>query len=864
MIWQPHDILPQRTGDGRIPLAWSYVKTQGLILSFLLLLSCLAGADSRAQSRDRGGRPLSLDDLFNVQELGNYFGGPIDFSPDGRSLAFVIQRARRTARHFNSWLGGNDRADIYIISPEDRRPVNITNGEADGAGFWAPSWSPDGKRLAMLSTRGGNVCVWVWDTSSRLLRKVADRSVDIYSVDERHYAWISETRLVAQVLPHGAKPRFLLGNMQAAERANPEWQKTWRGEGVAVSVLKSGIKPDLSARPQGELLVINVESNKVQSVARGTSRDFLVSPDQQAVAYLRRVQPYQPETGKPWEFDYRLNEGKLQLEVVTTDGTQLLRADPLTYDVIPRSPQWSPDGKELAFLTYTKDKKDSPQLVRFLKLNGALKVVQTAGIVPSRIYSTNRGWMVFASRRQSPSSGLSARRDWWLVDENDTLRCVTTGMQSVPSFLYWDGGDSYVGLADGELWRIHAKDPPQNLTASFKEPIAGVVWAETRTPGVSKVVPSAGRNLFVVRVQLGDERIFFSVDLTSGETKQMTLPAPNASIIGFSPFSSATLFHESDQAGMRLWLARDPAGQASLIYETNLFLREIAPATARRIEYRSMDGETLGGWLLLPPHYQQGASYPLIVWVYPGSVAASEPGTLADITLANPLNLQIPASRGYVILRPSMPLKPMGATDDPMLRLTSGVLPAVEKVIELGIADPSRVFLMGHSFGAYATYGLVTQTRRFRAAVALSWASDLISYYNQLPPVERYDDYPHEATDSTAASIEYALRLGGRPPWDDFGRYLRNSPIFYVDRVETPLLIIHGDMDGGFNQAENFFMALYRQGKRAEFARYWGEGHVFQSPPNIRDMWERIFAWFDEHSKGPEERRDATDGKQPN
>ncbi len=61
------------------------------------------------------------------------------------------------------------------------------------------------------------------------------------------------------------------------------------------------------------------------------------------------------------------------------------------------------------------------------------------------------------------------------------------------------------------------------------------------------------------------------------------------------------------------------------------------------------------------------------------------------------------------------------------------------------------------------------------------------------------------------------------------------------------MLIIQGDMDYvPLQQGEQFFGALYRQGRRARFVRYWGEGHVFQSPANIRDMWEQIYAWFDE------------------
>src|SRR5688572_13860467 len=195
-----------------------------------------------------------------------------------------------------------------------------------------------------------------------------------------------------------------------------------------------------------------------------------------------------------------------------------------------------------------------------------------------------------------------------------------------------------------------------------------------------------------------------------------------------------------------------------------------------------------------------------------------------------------------------MPLVPEGVAEDPMLRLPEGVLPAVDKVVELGIADPERLFIGGQSFGGFSTYGLVTQTKRFKAAVSLAGLSDLISLYGQFDSRYRYTLYPHENL-FTMSLMESAQVGMGNPPWKDLNRYIRNSPIFFVDRVETPVMIIQGDMDYvALQQGEEFFMSLYRQGKRAQFVRYWGEGHVLESPANIRDMWSKIFAWFEEFS----------------
>jgi dipeptidyl aminopeptidase/acylaminoacyl peptidase len=85
------------------------------------------------------------------------------------------------------------------------------------------------------------------------------------------------------------------------------------------------------------------------------------------------------------------------------------------------------------------------------------------------------------------------------------------------------------------------------------------------------------------------------------------------------------------------------------------------------------------------------------------------------------------------------------------------------------------------------------------------------------------------------------------PFWRNGDHYRRNSPLSYVDRVQTPLLILHGDLDAiPITEPEMFFKALVMQGKPAQFVRYWGEGHGNKTPANVRDYWQRIFSWYDE------------------
>src|SRR5208282_721110 len=140
------------------------------------------------------------------------------------------------------------------------------------------------------------------------------------------------------------------------------------------------------------------------------------------------------------------------------------------------------------------------------------------------------------------------------------------------------------------------------------------------------------------------------------------------------------------------------------------------------------------------------------------------------------------ATRGYAVLLPDAPQR-LGT---PMIDLAKTVLPGVTKVIEMGIADPERLGIMGHSYGGYSVLCLIVQTRRFKAAVMSGGFGDLFADYGSIDQL---------GNSFGVASEEKGQGLMDGTPWDFRDRYLENSPFFYLDRVETPLLILHGSND---------------------------------------------------------------------
>ena len=828
----------------------------------VLCLAPLSGSAAGQHTSTSQQRPFEVNDLFELESVGQYFGGPYSFSSDGQKLAFTRVRAKKTLANYKwEYLWGNAGGDVWVqLKPTDP-PMNVTNGVEDGSGWWSPQWSPDGTKLAMLSTRGGNVRLWVWDLETRKLKQLTDRGVDINGdVHERPYMWVDDTHILCPVLPEGDKPLGMKIELQTPAIASAEWPKTAKGKEAAVSVLESGIENPLSNRPQGELLLLSTSDAKQRVILNGNTRSLRMSPTGSAVAFTRQISIYRPKADESLGLDSSVYSGLFTVGLIHLDGTPVPLTGDMSKNVLEDSLRWSPDGQQLAYLGYQGSRDGSPLIynvdlgsgrVEQIRLNGidATPVIRTS----SQIEWTAAGdLIVLAAERTGPRKpDVLARRDWWLISHEGKVQRLTESMKNVPRELWPETGrKAFVGLADGKIWRIEpAAGRIEDLTPKFGAKIANILWPAMTNSGTDEYrIPGAtySKIIFSAKAKDSDRLSTYILDLLSRETSPVQEPAPDATLVAYSPFSNAVVFYGTDRSGLHVWRRDLQTDKLAVLIAANEFLRNVAEGKFKRFDYTSLNGEKLNGWILLPYGYKDGNRYPLVTWVYAGSVYKDRPPSYWSINSSISLNLQIPAARGYAVLFPSMPLAQEGLTEDPMLRLPEGVLPAVDKVIEMGIADPNRLYVMGQSFGGFSTYGLVTQTQRFNAAVSLAGLSDLISLYGQLGARERYTPYAQE--DLFMKALMESAQVGmGSPPWKDLGRYLRNSPIFYVDRVKTPIMIVQGDIDYvAIQQGEEFFNSLYRQGKRAEFVRYWGEGHVLESPANIRDMWNRIFAWFEQ------------------
>lgn len=198
---------------------------------------------------------------------------------------------------------------------------------------------------------------------------------------------------------------------------------------------------------------------------------------------------------------------------------------------------------------------------------------------------------------------------------------------------------------------------------------------------------------------------------------------------------------------------------------------------------------------------------------------------------------QILVNHGYGLLTPDMPLK----NHDPLSQLSRHVLPAIMHLIDLGIADPKRIGLMGQSYGGYSTLALLTQTSLFSAAVACAGTYNLVASYCTLS---------HDGNDEWLGWCESGQGRMGGSLWEKRPAYIENSPLFYLDRVTTPVLLLCGGQDPGApEQAAAAFIGLRRLKKKVEYRCYQDEGHWSGtwSEASYRDLCGRVLSWFDEH-----------------
>ncbi|MEE8585638.1 MAG: prolyl oligopeptidase family serine peptidase [Acidobacteriota bacterium] len=254
-------------------------------------------------------------------------------------------------------------------------------------------------------------------------------------------------------------------------------------------------------------------------------------------------------------------------------------------------------------------------------------------------------------------------------------------------------------------------------------------------------------------------------------------------------------------------------------------------------DFDSADGKPLKGILIKPDNYDPSKRYPLMVYIYEtlhqGLHRFIHPGPGTSI------NHSYYSSNGYLLWMPDIEYD----TGNPGQDSLKCVLPGIQMLIREGLADRQAIGIQGHSWGGYQIAYMVTKTNIFAAAEAGAPVSNMTSAYGGIRwGSGMVRQFQYERTQS---------RLGASL-WEVPLRYLENSPVFWADKVQTPLLILHNDKDGAvpWYQGIELIMALRRLGREAYMFNYNGEEHGLRQRVNQKDWTRRMSQFFDHHLKG--------------
>lgn len=271
---------------------------------------------------------------------------------------------------------------------------------------------------------------------------------------------------------------------------------------------------------------------------------------------------------------------------------------------------------------------------------------------------------------------------------------------------------------------------------------------------------------------------------------------------------------------------------------TNPFQGDYAWGRSELIDYQTDKGRHLQGALLYPAGYVAGKKYPMIVYNY--ELLSQTVHSYVAPSDRSYYNLSVFTSLGYLVLQPDIVFRPR----QPGWSVVECVTAGVRKVIDMGVVDPRRIGIVGHSMGGFNTAFMATNTHDiFAAAVAGAPIIDMVSYYG---------DHHWSSGIAETDHIETGQERMEVPLYEDLKDYIDNSPYFNTYHMTVPLLLECGDQDGtvAWHQSIELYNVARRAGKNVVMLAYMGEDHGLRQAKNQTDYQRRILAWFGHYLKG--------------
>ena len=724
----------------------------------------------------------------------------------------------------------------YRINPRNNGPANsrvswltglsfqpVAGGAArtvqlpEGARFTSPSWSPDGRAVAFLMDAPAGLELWVADVAGGAARRLTGARVNAAAGGA--FDWLPDSSgLMVRMVPEGR-----------------------------------GAAPDVSRPPAGPV----VEESMGRAAPVRTYQDLLSNAGDEAL------------------FDHYFTS---QLTLVPLSGA----ARPVGEPAVVLGAGVSPDGRYLLTTTvkrpysYVVPARLFPTEIMVTDLQGRV-VHQVADLplrdnIPTPFDATAPGPRSVGWRSDAPATLVWAEAQdggdpRTPAEVRDRVFMLAAPFSAAPTPVI-DLKERYSGITWGDAdtalvysrWFNNRHETRYVIDPS--NPGSGRVLLERNyqdrynDPGVPVTEPNAqgfpvarfasdGRILMTGdgATREGEYPFLAAMDLTTGASERLWTSAAGdyESIVGIL-----------DEEGRRLVTRRETRNDPPNLYVRNLDAQapdaltqfpdpapQLAGVTRQLITYTRADGVPLSGTLYLPAGYDKDRDgpLPLVMWAYPAEFTdAAVAGQVVDtanrfVRPGGSSHLFL-LTQGYAVLDdPSMPIIGVDGAepnDTYIEQLRASAEAAVEAVVGMGVADRDRVAVGGHSYGAFMTANLLAHTDLFRTGIARSGA-----YNRTLTP--------------------FGFQAEQRTYWEATDTYTEMSPFTYANKVNEPILLIHGEADdnsGTFPvQSERFYAALKGHGATVRYVVLPLEAHGYRARESVgHTLWE-MTRWLDEYVK---------------
>lgn len=711
-----------------------------------------------------------------------------------------------------SRTGHIDALTFQDIATGERREVELP----PGARVAYPQWSPDGTRLAFANTVDDGIELWVADVQSRAARRLLGPVLN--AAIGSPYTW----------LPGGAA---LLVRRVAADRGDapvapgvPAGPIVRQHDGAGVPARTF---PDLLSSAHDERLFdYYFTAELVRQPIAGAAPErvgdaglisaFSAAPDGRHVLVTRVTRPYSYSLNV-WAFGSRTDVIDMSGAHVRTVDERTSLGPPLSgRDVVPagrRNIQWRADAPATLVWVEAADSGDAA---------GDAAVRDRVLMLDAPFTGTTRTLIDLPGRYagiQWARPDLALVHSRWATTARATVHVVDPSRPDAAPRLLED----------------------RSTTDRYGDPGVPVLTTNTAGYDVLRLTPDGlafyrtgqgaserGTYPFLDRVSLSDgsaERLWqaedpyyeYVIEVLDDEARsfitrrESSVDAPNYVLYDRVTGPVRALTHFTD-----------PAPQ-------------IAGLQRQVITYEREDGVALSAVLFTPPGYDaaRDGPLPLLMWAYPRQyrdAAAASQVSRSDNRFSRPSGLShlFLVTQGYAVLDgPSMPIvgrEGVEPNDTYVEQLVSSARAAVDEVVGLGVADRDRIAVGGHSYGAFMTVNLLAHSDLFRAGIALSGA-----YNRTLTP--------------------FGFQMERRSYWDARSVYDRMSPFAYADRIDAPLLLIHGAADsnpGTFPmQSERLYQALAGLGATVRFVSLPHESHTYVARESVLHVLAEMVDWLD-------------------